>query len=581
MVIRVVPDLNTIELLEKYETDGYPIKKNASEKYHTVISKIQSNFPQGEHRANEAIKILNECLSELEANIETICKKYGRLEFFLLLRRLPYSTYTSGWRQFASAVNVHRLCILSIMKFCKKEDKFITWTKEGDSEISYLHYDYQMFVDLFTFILLVSEYNNCLNMRRIVWKDGTLLVKENMESIKDDSLKPLITLYDNRLRKNTANLYSRAGLGSMPEKEYNPDSFEFIPYCYVNTSHKGEATYFIHKKEYLIPEPNFILDKINIDTFIQILEMYKIDYEEKNDHTIEELITFILSLSRRILLTLIENPRISIYMITNRGMMYLLHDGLVGVLSKLFEITYEHLYKKEYQKDASKIVEKMLEKFVYKYDDGSADLINFRPYTALYDFGHSIGVDISYYLSMVPEILRDIQLSPESKQLKGLTYEEKLAKIIKDYCELEYLFEPGKKLRLNGKDFAEIDLSYIIGDVGFLIECKGYSQTIELQLGEGKAVEYRWQDIVDWRIKLKDKVSIIVENPKGDNYEVPKKVKKIIPIICTSSVEFLFEVESFLDKNTPDVCTPFELIEYLSRFDPSDIYKNTISYPIS
>ncbi|MHA1918348.1 MAG: hypothetical protein ACTSWX_01270 [Promethearchaeota archaeon] len=581
MVIRVVPDLNAIELLKKYGTDGYSIKKKAATEYYAVISKIQSNFPQGKHLSNEAIKILNECLSELEINIETICKKYGRLEFFLLLRRLPFSTYTSGWRQFGSAVNVHRLCILSIMKFCKKKDKFITWTKEGDSEISYLHYDYQMFVDLFTFFLLISEYNNCLNMRRIVWKDGTLLVKENLESIKDDYLKPLISLYDDRLRKNNANLYSGVGLGSMPEKEYAPDSFEFIPYCYVNTNHKGEATYFIHKKEYLIPEPNFILDTINIDTFIQILEMYKIDYEEKNDHTIEELITFILSLSRRILLILIENPGSSIYMITNRGMMYLLKDGLVVVLSKLFEITYEHLYKNKYQKDSSKIVEKMLEKFVYKYGDDSADLINFRPYTALYDFEHSIGVDISYYLSMFPEILRDIQLSPESKQLKGLTYEENLANIIKDYCELEYLFKSGKKLRLNGKDFAEIDLSYIIGDVGFLIECKGYSQTIELQLGERKAVEYRWQDINGWRRKLKEKVEIIIENPKGDNYKVPDKIKKIIPIICTSSVEFLFEIESYLDNNIPDVCTPFELIHYLSNFKPKEIFQKTVYYEIS
>lgn len=583
MEINVHLDANTIVLHRSMLEDNDKASIETRLHMKKIINKFYADYEENKYCDEEAIDILNEKLNYLEGEIKTICNKYGRLEFTLLYRRVPTSMFFDRFESSSTAINVQRICMLFILKYCKNLSDNIIWSEINGSYISWLNYDYNMFVDLSIFIMLCETYNLTLNHRRIIWKDGCIILLEDDIKIEmSKKLEEVINFYDKRLSFNNASIYSRTGLGSVIDLGIKPKLLYGIPYCYNKLEEKDSIVYHIKDNIYNLPKPNFYFDYSDAKEFIKILEIYKIDYEETHNNTIEELVTFIIIISNKITFDLITNPKYTIYQVTQRGLLFYILDDLKRDLGLVFKDCYKKIFSMEYKGDVSNIINHFFDTFLVTYDYEKYEIDMFSPYSAFYEYEKSIGIDLTYFIIMISEILRQINISSKTKEIKGLKYENNLYNFISNRLpSLEKLFKPNKKITLDEKDITDIDLSYIINDVGFIIECKGYAQTIKCILGEKKEVDYRWTDFDEFYIKLDDVCKILSDNPKGDNYEIPKKVKKIIPIICSSAVEFLFEIKSYLNPDIPNICTPLELLWLIIHFDTENIHSKTVYYNVN
>ncbi|MBU4037910.1 MAG: hypothetical protein KKA35_15940, partial [Proteobacteria bacterium] len=106
----------------------------------------------------------------------------------------------------------------------------------------------------------------------------------------------------------------------------------------------------------------------------------------------------------------------------------------------------------------------------------------------------------------------------------------------------------------------EIDASFIIDDVLFLIECKSLSVSQGSILGEYGAIEFRKKKLLEFLKEIESKARFI-KNSKSLSKQIPEKVKYIVPIVSTSYPEFIWEnnEELFIYESIPRFMTIKEL----------------------
>lgn len=555
--------------------------KNVLFETHELAS--QCDYGETELKDDKALAYLNLRIGLLLNKISKICSKYGQLEFLSLFRRIRTKMLFNRWDQQISGLNVQRLCILSILKYCRTISRRIKWYEVDGDMVSYIESDVEILADLFSLLRLTEELNLMLNLRRIIWKGGTLNVGREMPSVSiDPHLRKMIQLYDSRLSLERRSIYSMTGLGikSLVEESFNGNLS--ILCCFPCIEDCEEFSVSIKNIEYQFPRRNYNSGSFSLIRFSEILSLYKDDFEKNSLFTIKEIITFLISVSRRLLIGLSNNPISSINMITQRGLLYFLYDEFIEDLTEIFPIEYSRLYTEEYKGDSEVTIRELLSEFILSDEEKKKiNLEFFSPSKALYKIEKSIAIDLVQILQTVVDFLRDIKISNPTRQVKGETYEQDLLSyIISKSEELKTLFPPRKKLRKNGQNYAEIDLSFFIEEFGFLIECKAYTMTRECQWGFKRDMENRWSTVEEWICEIINKTNKVAESPIGDNYKLPEEVKYLIPVVCSSNVEFLFECNSMLTSDIPMVCTPVELADYLQLFDPEHIYSKTLIIPV-
>lgn len=124
------------------------------------------------------------------------------------------------------------------------------------------------------------------------------------------------------------------------------------------------------------------------------------------------------------------------------------------------------------------------------------------------------------------------------------------------------MWECGKELRWEPDVTREIDVSFVVGDTLFVVECKAFGAHPGIDRGDFSAIRTRWDSILGFLEQARTLALGLEHHRVGKNYSLPIDVKRVEYCVVTPTVEWIPESDSsfWLTSDTPRVCTPSELV---------------------
>jgi hypothetical protein len=150
----------------------------------------------------------------------------------------------------------------------------------------------------------------------------------------------------------------------------------------------------------------------------------------------------------------------------------------------------------------------------------------------------------------------------ELKEVRGTRFEQDIERWVLSRSKgVKRLLQPGQKLRLSGNTFGQVDVSFRVGNIGFIVECKAYAVSVEYLRGDESATRNRWSYVEQWLSQVVKTTKLLASNPQGDNYKIPDDIHCLVPVVCSQHPEAVYDFDSkhFLLNDIPRVCTPQEL----------------------
>ena len=159
--------------------------------------------------------------------------------------------------------------------------------------------------------------------------------------------------------------------------------------------------------------------------------------------------------------------------------------------------------------------------------------------------------------------------------------------------------EVEKYLRLNIADFQpwichrkleflsglerQIDVSFLRGQVLFVVECKAFSVPPAFDRGETSALETREEKLNIALNQTDTLCELLSKECKGKNFELPQAVTHIIAIVASPFPEYIPKRDDryFLTRSIPRTCTPKEIAEFVKYFRLSTYLSKPFIWKIS
>ena len=145
------------------------------------------------------------------------------------------------------------------------------------------------------------------------------------------------------------------------------------------------------------------------------------------------------------------------------------------------------------------------------------------------------------------------------------------------------LLRRNQHLRLNAKEYGELDISMIRGSVGYIVDCKAYRVSIGCLRGDARDTNNRYSYMEKELKKVIVTSRTLAEHPRGDNYRLPDGVERLIPLVCSPYVEPLYDFDEkhLVSTNVPRVCTPLELVDLLTAPVTDEILENPYTFRVA
>lgn len=180
----------------------------------------------------------------------------------------------------------------------------------------------------------------------------------------------------------------------------------------------------------------------------------------------------------------------------------------------------------------------------------------------------SILLDVSQIHHKLQDMMFSLRFDRKMGNSKGAIFEAIVGSEIRKHCESVSFPIPDSQDLFKANDigpFAEMDLYIAKGNLLFLVECKARCVDNHYLKGEPKAVQDRWGKVKSWLARIDKQAQLIAQNPVGANYRIPPECRYIIPIVCSSMTEYIWEDEVWtqLTESIPRVCTIQELMEVI------------------
>ncbi len=204
--------------------------------------------------------------------------------------------------------------------------------------------------------------------------------------------------------------------------------------------------------------------------------------------------------------------------------------------------------------------------------------------SAIYGIGRFLVVDWVSMPQMLMNMLHIVTSSNEFKEVRGTRFERDIERwILSSSVGVERLLQPGQVLRLSGNTFGQIDVSFRVGNIGFIVECKAYAVSVECLRGDESATRNRWSYVEQWLSQVVKTTRLLASNPQGDNYRIPNDIHYLVPVVCSQHVEAVYDFDDkhFLSDNIPRVCTPQELLIVLASAKRQPLGENEYSFQVA
>jgi len=157
----------------------------------------------------------------------------------------------------------------------------------------------------------------------------------------------------------------------------------------------------------------------------------------------------------------------------------------------------------------------------------------------IHKWGQHLAIDLSHTAMPLIDMAYRIKASGTQKRAKGAIFEKYLLNYIsKAIPNLSMPIAPNTHLSSKGKVFAEVDVWIQMDDVVLAVDCKAWCQTEEFLQADLVARSDR-EALIERLLSDGDKRACkIAENPHGDNYSMPSRIRGILALVCTPDPEF-------------------------------------------
>lgn len=443
-------------------------------------------------------------------------------------------------------------------------------------------------IEILSYIFL-----NYTQFYRIANKNGILKFERKHSKILHSltyEQQYLIDLYDERLVH--ANILSNTGAYINDSIKNQEDQNTFCPLFQLNVDLKTKLPVYNPKNEHYRKTfkndndkiefaPNYLLAGINLKNVYSFLCLFDEEFKLKYNFTVEDFVVFLAFLGRKVVSNIIESLNFQIH-IFNRA--YTTMDYNLDTLGKDYIDNYKNIYEnitgvKFDNRDLVKVNQnEIIKKFLLESSDkNEIDLWTRGPKKILYQLSENLMVfDYTGLTDIISYTCKELTMvDGETGNKRAISFEDELvSKVLSVYGHKKTWINRKVIYSKNGQK--EIDASFIIDDVLFLLEAKAINVSFGYDKGDQKALKYRIDKMKSAIKELISKTDFIKKNRKELNPTLPNDINYICPIVISSYPEYIWEKTEDLflseEKKIPRILTLNE-IELIKQIDLKEIKK--------
>jgi tetratricopeptide (TPR) repeat protein len=195
-------------------------------------------------------------------------------------------------------------------------------------------------------------------------------------------------------------------------------------------------------------------------------------------------------------------------------------------------------------------------------------------------------IDLSMILMAFSSIVNWLDLSRLPLQKKGKMFEDQVRNFllarepgIKAVPEMERKF-----IDEAGMEVGEADVVVQVKDTAFLIECKSYRYRGTDDCLSFAEASRRTRGIPTWVNQVRATAKYLAEHPKGRKHQVPSHVRWIVPVICSTATEVIFQDNPamfIVEDELPITMTPPEILAFIQSGRWESDRNRVTQYPVA
>jgi hypothetical protein len=107
----------------------------------------------------------------------------------------------------------------------------------------------------------------------------------------------------------------------------------------------------------------------------------------------------------------------------------------------------------------------------------------------------------------------------------------------------------------------EFDVCFVAEDVMFVCELRSINRSLGSEIGSSESLAFRQEKMAAALCRVDTAAQWLARFRKGLNYEIPREVKCLVPLVVSPFTEYIWSraPELWLTEDTPRICVPREL----------------------
>ncbi|WP_291149271.1 SEC-C domain-containing protein [Flavobacterium sp. UBA7680] len=413
---------------------------------------------------------------------------------------------------------------------------------------------YKVISDVIRIEILSYLYIRATQFYRIANKGGTIIfdnINRKIMSAPNKDIEFLIDMYDERLINS--NIFSR--IGAYVDTTFSIENDGFCPHFQLNVDHKIKTKFFNFKNtEYskifktendkIEIATNYLLGANNIINIYDFLILFEKEFEDFYSFAVVDFILFLAYLGNKVLSDISINFE-SQFQILNRA--YIIAKFNIDEFSKDFEQKYIEIHRVIFKTEIDHKIEanKIFHTFLLQKDNkNDIDLWTRGPKRFLYQLSNEfMVVDYSGLTEIISYIVKEItSVDGNIGNRRAIFFENSLESEIESIYTKEKMWICKNEITSN-KFKKEIDASFIIDDVLFLIEAKAINVSFGFDKGDEVAVNYRINKMKSALKEVNEKAKFIHKYKNDLDKKLPENIKYICPLVISTNPEYIWSLD--------------------------------------
>ncbi|SDE12210.1 hypothetical protein SAMN04487777_10737 [Priestia aryabhattai B8W22] len=577
--------VRTFDTVAKY----YKLKENKVRILRDVLKHLQISSIS---EVTDTSQFLEDYMNFVELKMRNIVTKYTCHELLFWTRRIaPMNVFQ---RSHLTVLLYREVLNNAITKYGSLENKFyvdksknvmqpaymktLNFASELSNEICKVIADSYYLEDLASLYIYITQ------RYRITNKGGRLIENNDWGfdvEAPSTEIGFLIDLYDRRTKYN--NLLAATGT-YVPTKLNVRTQNMLLTYRHnVDFMHKVSIPFGNKDNSF---NSNYIPVPVNFDSYLDYIMLFEKEILNVYNFSPKTFISFISALSTLNISNFGEDVRYQYNMLQRAYTFCFDLDNLFNELNLLATEFYQSKFGTipEDFTEQSALVFKLLTS--EKEHPRNIELWTGGPRKVIYPIKNGEGIidysGLNFTLSTFMFPISRLDGNTANKrstdfELKTIDFVKRNIKKAKFWVGQKQIFN---SLKTKSK---EIDASFYIGNVLFILECKSINVSFGFDMGTKKALDYRKRKNLDALNQVREKVHFLIENKNDLTLPLPREVEYLVPIVVSPFAEYMWEKSDllFISDDLPRVLTIEELSQISEVSDFDKLLNNDFCYKLN